>query len=80
MNNSCDENGVLLPDSERLTPFGRKLRSTSIEARDKIRQTTGTLVNKGLYEVSPIHFYAGRDLDFGHRDLTIMNDEVALSA
>ena len=63
-----------------ITKVGRIMRKTSIEARVKIRQTTGTLVNKGFCEVSPIHFHAGRDLDLGHRNLMIMNDEVALSA
>ena len=56
------------------------LGATSFEARDKIRQTTGTLVNKGFGEVSPIHFYAGRELDFGHRELHKMNDVIALTA
>jgi lipopolysaccharide/colanic/teichoic acid biosynthesis glycosyltransferase len=31
MNNSCDISGALLPDAQRLTPFGRWLRSTSID-------------------------------------------------
>lgn len=31
MTNSVDGNGNLLPDSERLTPFGKFLRSTSID-------------------------------------------------
>ena len=31
MTNSCDVNGSLLPDSQRLTPFGVWLRSTSID-------------------------------------------------
>ena len=63
-----------------ITKSGKFIRAHSLEARVKIRQTTGTLVNKGFCEVSPILFYAGRDLNFGHRDLTIMNDEVTLSA
>ena len=76
------KNGIIDPaqDANRLTPFGKKLRSSSLEARVKIRQTTGTLVNKGFCEVSPIHFYAGRDLNHGHTDLIIMNDEVTLLA
>ena len=67
------------PD-QYITKSGRFIRLHSLEARVKIRQTTGTLVNKGFCEVSPIHYYAGRDLDFGHRELTLMNDEVTLSA
>ena len=31
MTNACDASGSLLPDSQRLTPFGRWLRSTSID-------------------------------------------------
>ncbi len=31
MTNACDSDGVLLPDSERLTKFGRFLRSTSLD-------------------------------------------------
>lgn len=31
MKDAYDENGVSLPDSERLTPFGLKLRSTSLD-------------------------------------------------
>ncbi len=31
MSDACDENGTLLSDEERLTPFGRKLRSTSLD-------------------------------------------------
>ena len=31
MNNKKDENGKLLPDSERLTKFGKILRSTSLD-------------------------------------------------
>lgn len=31
MSNKRDEKGILLPDSERLTPFGRFIRSTSLD-------------------------------------------------
>jgi len=31
MTNRCDPDGNLLPDAERLTPFGRLLRSTSLD-------------------------------------------------
>ncbi len=31
MNEACDEAGVLLPAAQRLTPFGRKLRQTSLD-------------------------------------------------
>lgn len=62
MTNEKDGNGKLLPDSERLTKFGKWLRSTSLEGNDIIGQTTESLVNKGFREVSPIHFFMGRDL------------------
>jgi lipopolysaccharide/colanic/teichoic acid biosynthesis glycosyltransferase len=31
MTDACDENGKLLPDAARITPFGAKLRSTSLD-------------------------------------------------
>lgn len=31
MTNACEPNGRLLPDADRLTPFGRFLRSTSLD-------------------------------------------------
>jgi sugar transferase EpsL len=31
LTNACDERGDLLPDTDRLTPFGRFLRSTSLD-------------------------------------------------
>lgn len=31
MTNTCDEEGNLLPDEKRLTPFGRMLRKTSLD-------------------------------------------------
>lgn len=31
MRNAFDENGVALPDEKRITPFGQKLRSTSLD-------------------------------------------------
>jgi len=33
MTDACDADGNLLPDVERLTPFGRFLRSTSLAKR-----------------------------------------------
>ena len=54
--------------------------ATLFEGDVKIGQTTKTTVNKGFCEVSPILFYAGRDLDFGHRELHKMNDVIALTA
>ena len=62
MTDEKDENGELLPDSVRLTAFGKFLRATSLEVNDIIRQTTESLENKGFHEVSPIHFLTGRDL------------------
>ena len=31
MKNAFDENGIALPDDQRITPFGKKLRSTSLD-------------------------------------------------
>lgn len=31
MRNAVDENGIALPDEKRITPFGQKLRSTSLD-------------------------------------------------
>lgn len=31
MKNAFDENGNPLPDDQRITPFGQKLRSTSLD-------------------------------------------------
>lgn len=31
MTSTCDSNGNLLPDEQRLTPFGQRLRSTSLD-------------------------------------------------
>ncbi len=36
MTNEVDSNGVLLPNSERLTKFGRKIRSTSLDELPEI--------------------------------------------
>ena len=36
MTNQCDENGILLPDSIRLTKFGKILRSTSLDELPEI--------------------------------------------
>ncbi len=58
------KDGVIDPaqDAARLTPFGKKLRSTSLEGNDIIRQTTKSLINKGFREVSPIPFFNGCNL------------------
>lgn len=62
MTDERDKDGELLPDSVRLTAFGKFLRATSLEGNDIIRQTTESLENKGFHGVSPIHFLTGRDL------------------
>lgn len=62
MTDTKDKEGNLLSDDERLTKFGRLLRSTSMEGKVIIRQTTESLVNKGFCKVSPIHFFAGCNL------------------
>ena len=62
MTDARDAKGNLLSDEERLTDFGKKLRATSLEGNDIIRQTTKSLINKGFREVSPIHFFNGCNL------------------
>ena len=62
MTDDRDEDGVLLSDTIRLTSFGKKLRSSSLDGRVIIGQTTESLENKGFREVSPIHFQMGHDL------------------
>lgn len=64
MTNEVDEQGKLLPDEMRLTSFGKKLRSLSLDERVIIGQTTENLENKGFREVSPIHFHRGHDVLF----------------
>ncbi len=64
MTDARDEKGELLPDDQRLPAFGQKLRSTSLDERVIIGQTTESLENKGFREVSPIHFHRGHDLFF----------------
>lgn len=56
MTDDRDENGELLPDDQRLTPFGRWLRSTSLDGYDIIGQTRKGLENRGFREVSPMNF------------------------
>lgn len=62
MTNERDAEGKLLPDEQRLPTFGRWLRSTSLDGKVIIGTTTETIENTGLREVSPIHFFRGRDL------------------
>ena len=52
MTDERDKDGELLPDSVRLTAFGKFLRATSLEVNDIIRQTTESLENKGFFTVS----------------------------
>ena len=53
----------MLSDPEQyITRVGRFLRKTSLDGNVIIGQTTESLVNKGFREVSPIHFFKGRDL------------------
>ena len=62
MTDARDKDVNLLPDDQRLPKFGAMLRSTSLDGNVIIGQTTESLVNKGFREVSPIHFFTGRDL------------------
>ncbi len=51
MTDERDEHGNLLPDEVRLTSFGKKLRSSSLDGKVIIRQT---LKNLDFARVSPV--------------------------
>lgn len=53
---------------------------TKGEGHDIIRQTTETVENKGFCEVSPIHFFTGRDLILRNIDLSNIDGGVKLLA
>lgn len=53
---------VTVSQDSRITRVGSKLRKIRLDGNVIIGQTTESLVNKGLREVSPIHFLKGRDL------------------
>lgn len=72
MTNEVDEQGNPLPDEVRLTSFGKKLRSLSLDGNVIIGTTTETIENTGFREVSPIHFFRGRDL-ISYNDLILNN-------
>lgn len=48
MKNEYDEDGALLSDEERLTDFGKRLHSISLDECVIIGQTTESLENKGF--------------------------------
>ena len=56
MNDARDENGTLLPDKERLTGFGKKLRALSIdelpELWDIFRGKMSIVGERGIIEVT----------------------------
>lgn len=54
--------GKLLSNEKRLTDFEKRLRATSLEGNDIIRQTTKSLKNKGFREVSLYYFFQGCNL------------------
>jgi len=60
---------VTVDHDSRITKVGAKLRDKRLEGNDIIGQTTESLVNKGFREVSPIHFFTGRDLFSKRTDL-----------
>ena len=76
------KDGVIDPsdDANRLTPFGEKLRSTSLDARVIIGQTTETIENKGFREVSPISFLGSCSSYSRYGDRGEFGDIVMLSA
>lgn len=80
MTDKRDENGNLLPDDQRLPKFGAMLRSTSLDERVIIGQTTESLENKGFREVSPIHFHRGHDLFFYNARYANIEDILCQSA
>lgn len=57
MTDERDADGNLLPDEVRLTSFGKKLRTWSLDGSVIIEQTAGSLENKGVCEVSQNHFH-----------------------
>lgn len=62
MTDERDQDGNLLPDAVRLTNYGKFLRTSSLDGRVIIGQTTESLENKRFREISPIHFRRGHDL------------------
>lgn len=76
----CIENGIdVLTDEERLPKFGRILRAASLDGKVIIGTTTETIENKGFREVSPIHFFSGRDHfsdyrieDYGYGEMLLL--------
>ncbi len=64
MTNECDENGNLLPDSVRLTKFGRVLRSTSLDELPEllnIFRGDMSLIGPRPLLVSYIPYYTNRE-------------------
>ncbi|MBQ8030921.1 MAG: sugar transferase [Butyrivibrio sp.] len=64
MTDKRDENGKLLPDTDRLTPFGRKLRSTSLdELPELINIAKGDMAIIGPRPllVSYLPYYRGKE-------------------
>lgn len=62
MTNQKDGNGKLLPDDERLTKFGRKLRSTSLDELPEILNILKG--DMGIVGVSSIIETTRKNLDF----------------
>lgn len=56
MNDARDENGTLLPDKERLTDFGKKLRALSIDELPKLwdifRGKMSIVGERGIIEIT----------------------------
>lgn len=60
-------NGKLLSDEERLTRFGRILRSTSLDGKVIIRPNHENSVNTRASQVSPNHFFTGCNYNFNNK-------------
>ncbi len=64
MTDECDENGKLLPDTERLTKFGRTLRSTSLDELPElfnILKGDMSIVGPRPLAVSYLPYYTNRE-------------------
>lgn len=64
MSNATDENGNLLPDTQRLTPFGRKIRALSIDEIPEffnILKGDMSLIGPRPLPVSYIYYYTDEE-------------------